>query len=98
MRGALPKVDGGDTDKCEITRSARELAPNMYVEHGSCDSPTCPLNGGNDKATGRWPWSNARLQAHTLQCSDIFRTYDMVRPFALPAPPQLVPLHSTFFP
>ena len=84
----LLKVDGGD-GQCHVTDLARQLAPDVYIEHGLCDDAHCPLNGGITNGTntadaptdavGRWPWSNAHAQAATLNCTDLFRTYDMVK-------------------
>ena len=72
------KVDGGDTD-CKVTKLARVHAPNLWVEHGFC-GPDCPLNGPlNGSGAGRWPTSMAVRAAATLNCSDAFRSYDMVK-------------------
>lgn len=36
----LLKVDGGDAH-CEVTNLAREVAPDLYIEHGLCDDAHC---------------------------------------------------------
>lgn len=55
----------------------------MIVEHGVCASSSCPLNsppGGS----GRWPLSATIEQAKVLHCTDLFRTYDMVKLLSIP--------------
>ena len=72
------KVDGGD-EACSVTQLARVHAPNLWVEHGFC-GPDCPLNGPlNGTGAGRWPLSMAEHAVRTLNCSDSFRSYDMVK-------------------
>eukprot|EP00039_Didymoeca_costata_P005669 m.83542 g.83542 ORF g.83542 m.83542 type:complete len:561 (+) comp12926_c0_seq1:110-1792(+) len=73
---SLLKFDGGD-NSCKQTAIAREAAPDLVVEHGLCGT-NCPINGapGSD---GQWPWANAVNQAKVLACTDLFRTYDMVK-------------------
>ena len=73
---AILKFDGGDT-ACEQTALARMYAPNVIVEHGICGG-ACPLNAAPG-AGGRWPASAAAAQAKVLLCTDLFRTYDMVK-------------------
>jgi hypothetical protein len=71
-------VDGGDAG-CRVTQDARMHAPDLWVEHGFC-GPDCPLNGPlNGSGAGRWPLSMAHRAAQTLNCSDSFRSYDMVK-------------------
>ena len=77
------------TGHCSVTNLARQVAPDVYIEHGLCDDAHCPLNGGitngtNGSNTGRWPWANAHKQASTLNCTDLFRTYDMVKALSIP--------------
>jgi hypothetical protein len=71
------KVDGGD-GSCEITKLARVHAPDVLIEHGGCFG-NCPLNGGISNHTGRWDTSAAVKQAKGASCSDLYRTYDMVK-------------------
>lgn len=72
----LLKLDGGD-GACLATAAARSVAPGLIVEHGDCVSPSCPLNGNT--TAGRWPYSAAEEQARLANCTDLFRTYDMVK-------------------
>ena len=47
---------------------------------GTCNGD-CPLNGPGTApdASARWPWSAASIQAVILNCSDLMRTYDMIK-------------------
>eukprot|EP00037_Helgoeca_nana_P010668 m.94066 g.94066 ORF g.94066 m.94066 type:complete len:566 (+) comp20347_c0_seq2:54-1751(+) len=76
----LLKFDGGDTS-CEQTKIARQVAPQLVVEHGDCGG-NCPLNSAVP-GDGRWPMSAALAQAKALLCTDLFRTYDTVRLFSV---------------
>eukprot|EP00041_Stephanoeca_diplocostata_P029972 m.896214 g.896214 ORF g.896214 m.896214 type:complete len:685 (+) comp23666_c0_seq18:118-2172(+) len=75
----LLKLDGSHDDTCSATQLARAVAPDVYIEYGTCANAACPLNGGIDKADGRWPWDAARVQSKAIACADLFRTYDMVK-------------------
>lgn len=72
----LLKWDGGDSS-CDITALARKVAPDLTVEHGVCGTG-CPLNTGAENGT-RWSAADAKNQAAVLQCTDLLRTYDMVK-------------------
>jgi hypothetical protein len=75
----LLKFDGGDAS-CRVTALARQYAPGLIVEHGSCVS-SCPMNAY--PGSGRVSDKDAIAQAATMQCGDAFRTYDTVTIFSV---------------
>jgi len=79
----LLKLDGGD-GACAVTVAARAAAPDLVVEHGDC-GPGCPINEDGNTSQGRWPFASALAQARAANCSDLFRTYDMIKVLSIPA-------------
>lgn len=71
----LLKFDGGD-NHCEMTKLAKQYAPDLIIEHGFCGS-SCPLNGY--PGDGRLLDSDAIKMANILKCTDLFRSYDTVK-------------------
>lgn len=79
------KVDWGARDYCAefremLTRLAKEIYPDLIVEHAVCQGPINGFGSNNKNLAGRYLGDEVqiRLTDVLLPFSDVFRSYDVI--------------------
>ena len=87
------KIDGPDLD-CACQRAAKEVYPELIVEHGDCAEVSgCPMN--NLGSSGVYDSASALRFMNVLGCSDVARVYDTAAALSVASTlSRLVAIHS----
>ena len=86
------KIDGPDLD-CACQRAAKEVYPELIVEHGDCPVAGCPMN--NPGSSGVYDSTSASRFMNMLGCSDVARIYDTASALSVASTlSRLVVIHS----